>query len=211
MSHYKQHTSKPNEMFVGYDTDSRVYMELVLGHSAAKAARDQGCSSMNIEALAHAQRALAIARGNSRPDLEEKAQLGKAEFLLIMGRKSESLEVEILVAAKAENMEIEQRQDGSIASVGGVPMDELTRRLMDNEVGKEPSSCPSFVCQHKTDIGGDTEKKSGPRSIAGSSAPSDTVWNNTTQGRRVRDVRGQLITTTSVVPVLRRKPAFVPL
>jgi hypothetical protein len=186
-------------------------MELVLGHSAAKAARDQGCSSMNTEALAHAQRALAIARGNSRPDLEEKVHLGKAEFLLIMGCKRESLEVEILVAAKAEKLEIEQKQDGSIASVGGVPMDEVTRRLIENEVGKEPSSCPGFVCQHKTDNGGDTEKKNGPRNNTGSSAPSDAVWNNTTQGRRVRDVRGQLITTTSAVPVLRRKPAFMPL
>lgn len=104
-------------------------MELVLGHSAAKAARDQGCSSLSDEALAHAQRAFDIAREHNRPDLEEKAKLGKAEFLFMMGRKRESLEVEIVVAAKAENMEIEQGADGQVVSVGGVSMDEVARRL----------------------------------------------------------------------------------
>lgn len=260
MSHYKQQTSKSHELFIGSDTDSRVYMELVLGHSAAKAARDQGCSSVNAEALAHARRAVRIAQENNRPDLEEKAQLGKAEFLLMMGRKGESLEVEILIAAKAEGMEIEketdgnvlsvggvpldevarrlgvvgrrrdaleaeivvaaeaeglaieEREDGSIVSVGGVPMGEVTRRFMENEVGQEPSSCSGLVSQHNMGDGGDTAKKSGPRNNAGSSAPSDTVWNNDAiRGRRVRGVRGHLVTVTCTAPMLRRKPAFKPM
>ncbi|ROV92353.1 hypothetical protein VMCG_09141 [Cytospora schulzeri] len=131
MSHsqHMQHTSRSHELFIGGDTDSKVYMELVLGHSAAKAARDQGCFYMNIEVLAHARRAIDIAREHHRPDLEEKAQLGKAEFLLMMGCKRESLEVEILVAARAEGLEVEQRADGSVVSVGGVPMDEVARLL----------------------------------------------------------------------------------
>lgn len=125
MSHSQQQTPRCHEFFIGSDTDSRVYMELVLGHSAAKAARDQGCSSLKAEALAHARRALDIARDYNRPDLEEKALLGKAEFLLMMGRQRDSLEVEIPVAAKAEKMEIEQGADGQVISVVGVSMEQV--------------------------------------------------------------------------------------
>lgn len=85
--------------------------------------------SLSAEALARARRALHIARESDLPDLEEKAQLGEAEFLSMIGRRRESLEIEILFAARPERMEIEWGTDGRVVSVEGVFMDEVVVRL----------------------------------------------------------------------------------
>ncbi|KUI55364.1 hypothetical protein VP1G_02723 [Cytospora mali] len=204
----QQQHSKSQELFLGDDTDSRVYMELVLGYSAAKAASDQRSSSINAEALTHARRAVDIARANNGPDLEEKAQLGKAEVLLMMGRKCESLEVEIIMAAKAEGLAMEEGEGGRILSVGGVAMDEVTKMLMDSEPGDESSSPFGLGSKHNTDSGDNPTDTGGDQSHNGSSPPNDTIWYDTIQGRRIRDVRGHLITVTSAAPKLKRKPAF---
>ncbi|KUI73046.1 hypothetical protein VM1G_08373 [Cytospora mali] len=204
----QQQFSFSQELLLGDDTDSRVYMELVLGYSAAKAARDQHSSFINAEALTHARWAIDIARANNRSDLEEKAQLGKAKFLLMMGRERESLEVEIIMAAKAEGLMMEEGEGGSILSVGGVSMDEVTKMLMDSEPGDESSSPSGLGSQHDTDSGDSLTNTGEYQSRTGSSAPNDTIWYDTIQGRRIRDVRGHLITVTSAAPNLRRKPAF---
>lgn len=115
------------------------------------------------------------------------------------------------MAAEAKGLEIEEGEDGSVASVGGVPMEEVTRLLMEDEVSEEPSSSFCLTSQHEASDGVGTAHTRVPRSCARSRASSDASRIRSVQGRRVRDAKGHLVTTIAAAPELRRKPPFLTL
>jgi hypothetical protein len=179
---------------------------------ASSDARQDGSSISATRCMAHARLALDLAKQANRLDLEQDAQVAIVDFLEMAGRRREAMEARIIAAAMVANLELEYdspsgtNEGGAhITSVGGVPIEEVTRLLEDDGHEKRVS----YSGQQQIPAASEPPKSNESNLMTTSeSKEQETLPKAVLEGRQIRDFRGRLAMVLTQEPSLRRKPNF---
>ncbi|KAG8169181.1 hypothetical protein KVR01_001930 [Diaporthe batatas] len=192
--------------------ERRFKFHLIAAQEAFDQSKKDGSRETFELCLSHARVAITVAKKADRLDLEQDAQLAIVDFLEKSGRKQEALEAMIIAAAIEDNLEVEYKspsgKDGSgtrLASVGGVPIAEVLRRL-DND---GPEKKASHSGQKQIPVAADSHRSddSAPADICKSQTP-ECLPKAAVEGRQIRDLHGRLGTVLTEAPRLRHKAKF---
>lgn len=193
------------------EREHRFKFHLISAQKAFDEAKQDGSPLSYARCLSHAKVAVSVARKADRPDLERDAQLAIVDFLEMAGRKKEAMEARIIAAAIEDNLEIEYaspsvtgESDARLASVGGVPIDEVIR-LLEND-GHEQGA--SYLGQKQNSAATDPHRSDAcePRDVSEPRTPD--CLPKAVLGRQIRDLHGRLATVLTEAPRLRHKAKF---
>lgn len=195
------------------EPESLFRFHLTIANAVADEAKEDGSPSSFMRCLSHAKVALSVAKKADRPDLEQRAQLAIIEFLELAGRGREAMEARIIAAAMVDNLKVEfepvpgAEQGGArVASVDGIPIDEVIRLLENDGHEQRPSSS---VDEKQRPVEADPpESGKGEPTVTSEPQAQEDLPRLVLQGRQIRDLQGRLATVLTDAPKLRRKPRF---
>lgn len=194
------------------ERERRFRFHLSAAKEACEEARQDDSPMTFTRCISHAQVALGVAKKANRPDLEQNAQLAIVDFLEMAGRRREAMEARIIAAAMVDNLELKydsssctDESGAHLASVGGIPIDEVIRLLEDD--GHEQRA--SYSGQGQSPAAADPHRSNESDLTAiFESQKQETLPKADLEGRQIRDLHGRLATVLTEAPRLRRKPNF---
>lgn len=194
------------------DPESLFRFHLTIANAVADEAREESSPSSFTRCLSHTKIALGVAKKANRPDLEQMAQLATIEFLELAGRRREAMEARIIAAAMVDNLKVEfeslrgtEQSGARLASVGGIPIDQVIQLLEDDGIEQGSSSSGEKQSPAKADP---LRSEQGEATTTCEPERQEALPKMVLEGRQIRDLQGRLATVLTDAPRLRRKPKF---
>ena len=194
------------------EREHRFRFHITSAKEAFEEARQDGLPLTFTRCLSHAKVALSVAKKANRPDLEQNAQLAIVDFLEMAGRKREAMEARIIVAATMDNLKVKYEsltgtyESGArLASVDGIPIDQVIQLLEDDGYEQQASSSDQKQIPAAADPHRSNECESSAICEPQNAEPLPKA---VLEGRQIRDLHGRLVTVLAKAPRLRRKPNF---